>query len=102
MSLFVRYRHGSPLEIPPHFKETIQSSWETFVDRASLLSRIQQINDGSGWGIAVESTWKQVLVELWDGFERFFRQDHVHWQPKVREYLRLLGQANLNALSETW
>lgn len=67
----IRYRKGTLLRIPFELIRDLKAEiGMARLDAAKRRERVKLIADGAGWGIAVESTWAQLLSELVYEFER--------------------------------
>lgn len=91
--LAIRYRKGTlkyvSLNVIEQFRENADISLRDFAERKD---RAKQILDGSGWGIAIESTWVQLLSEIVQEFERTNQRGDQSWRPILADYVRLITE----------
>lgn len=69
-SPFIRFRHGTKLEIQPNIRESIKSFLDGYKKNGEnyFKTSIKDIGDGSGWGIHPESTWLRAIQELFETY----------------------------------
>ena len=99
-TLFIRYRKGSLLYVPATAISSIRESACKVTSLKEIDAMVQQIKDGSGWGIAVESTWTRFVWELVHEFERTLERDSTSWRSVLRDYLELVTAPK--PISELW
>lgn len=92
-SIFVRFRHGSRLNIAPEIRKAVQEvipQLKGNPDHKTLFrTLIKDIGDGSGLGVHPESTWIAAVKEIFDTFERDTGIDD-ETKNIIIEYLSLL------------
>lgn len=69
-SPFIRFRHGTRLEIKPIVRDSIREFLKEYQQHKEQVFRnlIKDISDGSGWGIHPDSTWYKAIQELFETY----------------------------------
>jgi hypothetical protein len=67
---FIRFRHGTRLEIEPSIRKSINEFLKVYQEEGDQTFRnlIKDIGDGSGWGIHPDSTWHRAIQELFETY----------------------------------
>jgi len=92
-SPFLRFRHGTPLQVTPE----IQQSIKIFVDQykkegeAAFKTLTEDIADGSGWGIHPNSTWYRAIYELFRIYREWDEPNRQEALKKIVEIIEVLA-----------
>ena len=101
--MFIRYRHGTELRIPPAIKPQLRDMVRRLESNepheTMFRQAIRDIRDGSGPGIAVDATWAAAMHETFRAFERDGALDEQTKQVLL-ELLNLLTRDQ--SLTEMW
>lgn len=87
----VRYRKGTLLRVPFDLIKALQADIGLIkLDLKQRQEKVQALKDGMGRGVAVESTWTQLLNELIQEYERASRdRKDEAWREVLRQFLEL-------------
>lgn len=90
----VRYRKGVRLPVPFELRRSLRADIGLIeFDLKQRQEKILPIKDGMGWGVAVNSTWTQMLCELIREFERVANyQNDGSWKVPLAKFIDLSSQ----------
>ncbi len=91
---FIRFRHGTRLEIDPNVRESIKEFLENYKQQGeqTFRSLIKDIADGSGWGIHPDSTWHRAIQELFERYRDWESPSRDNAIAAVIEILEILAR----------
>lgn len=99
---FIRFRHGTRLEIESNVRESIREFLENYKQQGeqTFRSLIKDIADGSGWGIHPDSTWHRAIQELFERYRDWESPSRDNAIAAVIEILEILAKDT--DLQTTW
>lgn len=92
-SPFLRFRHGTPLQIAPEIQQSIKVFIGQYKNNGEAVFKtlIKDIADGSGWGIHPDSTWHRAIYELFRIYREWDEVDRQKALKKVVEIIETLA-----------